>query len=135
MHDFYIAAPLFTQAEKSYNLAIYNVLKRWYGVFLPQLSVLVKPDEIFQYNLDNLRQSMAIIVVCDGADMDSGTAWEAGHFYGHGPIYALRTDFRKSSDDQENGFNLMISQSADHIFTERDIMLDWIIKYVEGINE
>jgi len=136
MYDFYIAAPLFTQAERDFNLTLYNNLTlRDYNVFLPQDSKLQNPDEIFQYNLDNLHKSMALIVICDGADMDSGTAWEAGHFYGHGEIYALRTDFRKSGDDPVNGFNLMISKSADHIFIDCKFMVEWITQNVEHKRE
>lgn len=131
MYDFYIAGPLFTQAERNFNATLSGILKRaGYNVFLPQLSILENPPDIFRYNLINLRTSNALIVICDGADMDSGTAWEGGRFYGHGKIYALRTDFRKSADDPVHGFNLMISQSADHFFTDRKYMCEWIIKNV-----
>ena len=120
--DFYIAGPLFTKAEIDYNYALYRHLMLLnYKCFLPQLSVQepTEPLEIFRTNFANLIASKRVIAICDGADMDSGTAWECGQFYGRGEVYALRSDFRQSGDDPIAGFNLMISQSAEETFSSR----------------
>jgi nucleoside 2-deoxyribosyltransferase len=48
----------------------------------------------------------------DGADPDSGTAWEVGYAYGKGkPTILIRTDLRKTGSDG-SGYNAMLSQSA-----------------------
>lgn len=136
--DFYIAGPLFTRAEQNYNQDLYYKLRSvGFKVFLPQDHVRDPNDgrEIFQTNVKNLRLSKGLIVICDGADMDSGTAWEAGHFYTHGQIYGLRTDLRKSADDPVNGFNLMISQSASHTFGDHVFMVKWLNTQIAKIGE
>lgn len=131
-YDFYIAGPLFTRAEKEFNYWISNRLALAnYQVFLPQLHPQGTATEIFHRNMEHLKISNAIIAICDGPDIDSGTAWECGYFFREGNIFALRTDIRNSGDD--GGFNLMISQSATRIFSDADYMLDWIIDTIRRI--
>ncbi len=72
--------------------------------------------------------SKMVIAICDGADMDSGTAWECGKFDGRGKLYALRTDFRKSADDPRTGINLMIGESANLIFTKKGELVSWMVQ-------
>jgi nucleoside 2-deoxyribosyltransferase len=49
----------------------------------------------------------------DGADPDSGTAWECGYAYAKGkPIVCYRTDFRITGDAAGAPYNLMLSESA-----------------------
>ncbi len=47
----------------------------------------------------------------DGADPDSGTAWECGYAYGKRPVMLVRTDFRASSDPGMP-YNAMLTASA-----------------------
>lgn len=127
--DFYIAGPLFSTAEKNYNYEMYrHLMKMGYSCFLPQLAVQVRmqPLTIFECDYTNLNRSARVIAICDGADMDSGTAWECGNFYGKGEIYAIRSDFRQSGDDDIAGFNLMISQSANETFKCREDLYNFI---------
>jgi nucleoside 2-deoxyribosyltransferase len=127
-YDFYIAGPVFTEAERDYNLNLYTDLKRHgFKCYLPQLSGPATNRNIFKKNMSMLMISNAVIAICDGADVDSGTSWECGKFHGHGKIYALRTDYRKNADDP-SGINLMISQSADEIFTNREKLLKYIFR-------
>jgi nucleoside 2-deoxyribosyltransferase len=85
-------------------------------------------QEIFDRNLAALMDSAAVIAICDGPDVDSGTAWELGKFHGLGNIYVLRTDIRKSGDDPDTGLNLMISKSATMTFTDRTLLITYLIK-------
>lgn len=128
MYDFYIAAPLFTDAERSYNESIFYKLRSFgFKSFLPQSHFRADQAELFKQNVNALIHSKGLIAICDGADIDSGTAWEVGHFYGRGEIYALRTDIRKFGDDSNfPGFNLMISRSADHFFKDSQFMTEWL---------
>jgi nucleoside 2-deoxyribosyltransferase len=50
---------------------------------------------IFQTNLAALAKAEAVVAVCDGAQVDDGTAWEIGYAYGRNiQVYGLRTDSR-----------------------------------------
>jgi nucleoside 2-deoxyribosyltransferase/predicted secreted protein len=115
----YLAGPLFSDAEKAYNLRISSLLQEhWFEVYLPQM---VGDDthcrdqeahrEIFGTHLHALENSDLVVAVIDGADADSGTAWEMGYAYARGiPVIAIRTDFRMAG--QHERVNLMLEQSA-----------------------
>ncbi|HQJ88815.1 MAG TPA: nucleoside 2-deoxyribosyltransferase, partial [Methanoregulaceae archaeon] len=52
-----------------------------------------------------------LVAVIDGADADSGTAWEMGYAAGRGiPVVALRTDFRRVGAHER--VNLMLECSS-----------------------
>jgi nucleoside 2-deoxyribosyltransferase len=125
--EFYLAAPLFTDAERAYNFLLYQDLGQ-FGIYLPQANMGGTQQEIFDRNLAALMDSAAVIAICDGPDVDSGTAWELGKFHGLGNIYVLRTDIRKSGDDPDTGLNLMISKSATMTFTDRTLLITYLIK-------
>jgi nucleoside 2-deoxyribosyltransferase len=128
-HQFYIAGPLFTDAEKAFNLSLYDRLDRYgYKCFLPQLTEEGSPGLIYRKNYMHLMLSNNVIAICDGPDVDAGTAWECGKFHKRGEIYGLRTDIRKSADDPKAGINLMISQSCTRIFTKRAFVIAYILK-------
>jgi len=115
-YQYYIAGPLFSHAELNYNAQLYSSLTSvGFTAFLPQHTDTkgMSAREIYESNLSALLHSNNMIAICDGADMDSGTAWEVGKFHGRGKIYALRTDFRQAADEIDTGMNLMIGQSAD----------------------
>jgi Nucleoside 2-deoxyribosyltransferase len=115
----YLAAPLFSEAEKHYNRYVRDLLRQaGYDVYLPQeqgedARRRTKEDDrtIFTGHLRTLDQAQMVIAICDGADSDSGTAWEAGYAYAKGiPVIALRTDNRMIGP--ERMINLMLEQSA-----------------------
>jgi nucleoside 2-deoxyribosyltransferase/predicted secreted protein len=115
----YLAAPLFSEAERAYNLSITGQLRNdFFDVYLPQEagddSHTRNKDEqvrIFSENLKALEDSDLIVAIIDGADADSGTAWEMGYAYARGkPVIALRTDFRRSGNDEK--VNLMLEESS-----------------------
>jgi nucleoside 2-deoxyribosyltransferase/predicted secreted protein len=115
----YLAAPLFSEGERDYNLSIArNLRNNFFDVFLPQeagddSNTRDKEEQfrIFSENLTALEKSDIIIAVIDGADADSGTAWEMGYTYAQGKqVIALRTDFRRVGMYEK--VNLMLEQSA-----------------------
>ena len=58
-----------------------------------------------------LDEADIVVAVIDGADADSGVAWEMGYAYAHGiPVVALRTDFRRVGDCERA--NLMLECSS-----------------------
>jgi nucleoside 2-deoxyribosyltransferase len=120
--NLYLAAPLFTQAERSWNLRLAALLSGvGHAVFLPQAEVLaietLEAEAIFRVDIDGVCSADAIVAVLDGADPDSGTSFECGLAFALGiPIVLVRTDFRAGGDalpgQKLSTVNLMLAQSA-----------------------
>lgn len=118
----YLAGPLFTQAERHWNLRLAAALAdAGHSVFLPQIEVqaleTLDADAIFRVDVDGVRSADAVLAILDGADPDSGTCFECGLAYALGiPILAVRTDFRGGGDALPGQVlatvNLMLSQAA-----------------------
>ena len=116
--ELYLAGPLFSQAERRWQRQLAEALgARDYKVFLPQddagLPLLQSPPDLhgaFEICRDAIDRADAVLAVLDGADGDSGTAWECGYAYARSkPIVVIRTDFRGGED---RGLNLMLRRSA-----------------------
>jgi nucleoside 2-deoxyribosyltransferase len=112
----YLAGPLFTVAEQRFNSGLARYLRnRGFAVWLPQDH---EPRQktaqaIFEMDLAGLDGADLVVACMDGADPDSGTAWECGYAYAKGkPIVCYRTDFRISGDTKDAPYNLMLSASA-----------------------
>ena len=118
MRTVYLAAPLFSEAELDFNRMLRDEIKMsGFNVFLPQEdsnNVKDRDDRqsiIFNKNEAAIDKSDIIVAVIDGADVDSGTAWEIGYAYARGKsILGLRTDFRTLGI--EGTVNLMIERSV-----------------------
>lgn len=115
----YLAGPLFSDAERFYNIRVAEYLRSHaYEVHLPQEIGDTKASrgddehhEIFTVNHAALDNSDLVVAIIDGADADSGTAWEMGYAYAKGiPVYAIRTDFRMVGAAER--VNLMLEQST-----------------------
>lgn len=143
----YLAGPLFTQAERRWLRELaQGLLERSYDVFLPQdeagLPLLRDPPDYhgaFEVCRDAIERCDALVVVLDGADADSGTAWECGYAYARGkPAVAIRTDFRGGEDQ---GLNLMLRRSAtavvEHPATDEEIapLIDAVEKALRELGE
>jgi nucleoside 2-deoxyribosyltransferase/predicted secreted protein len=118
-YHLYLAAPLFSEAERAYNLSIaVHLRNNFFDVYLPQEAGDDSPTRnkeeqvrIFSENVIALENADIIVAAIDGADVDSGTAWEMGYACALGkPVTALRTDFRRAG--QEELVNLMLEQSS-----------------------
>ncbi|MDO9097805.1 MAG: nucleoside 2-deoxyribosyltransferase [Candidatus Methanoperedens sp.] len=118
MKTVYLAAPLFSEAERDFNSKLRDKIKSaGFNVFLPQEDSNNIKDEknrqeiIFNKNAAAIERSDIIAAVIDGTDVDSGTAWEIGYAFAKGkPIIGLRTDFRTLGI--EGTVNLMIERSV-----------------------
>jgi nucleoside 2-deoxyribosyltransferase/predicted secreted protein len=115
----YLAAPLFSEAERAYNASLAALLeKNLFEVYLPQETGddtetrgKQEQNRLFHANKKALEEADCIVAVIDGADADSGTAWEMGYAYSRGkPIVAIRTDFRRAGHHEQ--VNLMLEESA-----------------------
>lgn len=120
MTRIYLAGPLFTAAERSFNVALRDALVRaGHEVWLPQEREPREktPAAIFAMDVAGIEWADIVVACMDGPDPDSGTAWECGYAYGtNKPVVCFRTDFRPISDG-EALFNLMLSASADVVLT------------------
>jgi nucleoside 2-deoxyribosyltransferase len=119
MSAVYLAAPLFTAAERAWNAELAALLRRG----LPGIEVRV-PQEfcaahegppadfsaIHRACLDRLAGAQAVLAVLDGADPDSGTCFEIGWACARAiPVIGLRTDLRPGED---GGANCMLTRSC-----------------------
>jgi nucleoside 2-deoxyribosyltransferase len=118
----YLAAPLFTAAERAFNLALARGIEDLgWRVFLPQRDIPPpraggRTRRLFDGCRRGIRASNVVVAVCDGAMVDDGTAWECGYAVGIGkPVYVLRTDVRRVAADEH--VNLMLQESAAGCFT------------------
>jgi nucleoside 2-deoxyribosyltransferase len=128
--NLYLAGPLFTQAERAWNLRLAALLTQaGHSVFLPQTEVqaiaTLDADTIFRVDVDGVRSADAIVAILDGADPDSGASFECGVAFALGiPIVAVRTDFRGGGDalpGQKLGtINLMLSEAATDLVVRVD---------------
>jgi nucleoside 2-deoxyribosyltransferase len=125
----YLAAPLFSEGERSYNTAIAELLRsHYFEVVLPQdtgdnHAVRDRQEHvrIFNCNRRAIRDADIIIAIMDGADADSGTAWEMGYAAAlKKPVIALRTDFRMTGSHER--VNLMLEQSS-RVVTDKNELL------------
>jgi nucleoside 2-deoxyribosyltransferase len=115
----YLAAPLFSEAERSYNTMLADLLRQHaFDVYVPQDAGddtssrdLPGHARIYEKNKKALDDTDMVVAIIDGADADSGTAWEMGYAAaGHKPVFALRTDFRRVGTHEH--VNLMLEQSS-----------------------
>ncbi|WP_462272232.1 nucleoside 2-deoxyribosyltransferase [Methanohalophilus sp.] len=134
----YLAGPLFSEAEKSFNEQLtQRIESKGYEVFLPQRdstdtkNMREKQDsaDLFRKNSEAIDRADLVIAILDGgSDVDSGTAWEVGYAYAKNiPVMGLRTDFRTLG--VEGPVNLMIEKtliklvySTDKLLTELENM-------------
>lgn len=111
-YDIYLAAPLFSNAERKWNSELKKYLVGMgLTVFAPQdeLPFNATPGRIYHTCLNGLNSSRMTIAVLEGPDADSGTSWEAGYSTAKGrPVIGIRTDFRKC---EVYNVNLMLHYS------------------------
>ena len=117
----YLAAPLFSEAERAFNLALADALSAaGHEVYLPQRDTpnvdgAARTTTVFRANLAAVAKADAVVAVCEGPQVDDGTAWEIGYAYGRNiPVYGLRTDARLVQQPDER-INLMILESLNEL--------------------
>lgn len=134
MSKIFIAAPIFSDAERDYNLKIDAICRSLgFQTFMAQRDVgIVKPhtlNDTFVKDVDNLKNADIIVANLDGIDVDSGTTWEIGFAYSlNKPIIGIRSDVRMYREFLP--LNLMIHQSC-NIITTLDKLKELLIKYSE----
>ena len=119
----YLAAPLFTLAERRLNAELARELSKALPraeIILPQIRAAAfvidgKMDfeNVVRDCISAIDDADAIVAILDGADSDSGTSWECGYAYARGKaIVGVRTDLRSSED---GGLNAMLQRTCDQV--------------------
>ncbi|MBN1167038.1 MAG: nucleoside 2-deoxyribosyltransferase [Methanospirillaceae archaeon] len=129
-YTIYLSAPLFSHAEQEYNRSLARFLKNhFFRVYLPQeeddtesARDMREQHALFSKNLQALKRSDIVVAVIDGADADSGTAWEMGYAYAQGkPVIAIRSDFRMAGMYEK--VNLMLEQGASVVSKPEELLV------------
>jgi len=117
----YIAAPLFSDAEKQFNLQVDAALRQLgLDTYLPQrdggeAAPLIREghdehtirSKLFQADVDAVRRCDLLVFILDGRVPDEGGCVELGMAYAWGkPCFGLQTDCRRFGGTNSN--NLMI---------------------------
>ena len=118
----YLAAPLFTLAEREFNARLARALEDTIDslqVILPQAVAAELaagpefPKKVFESAFAGINKSQLVLAILDGADADSGTCVEIGYARAkQKPVLGIRTDFRASED---RGLNIMAANSCSHL--------------------
>jgi nucleoside 2-deoxyribosyltransferase len=123
----YIAAPLFSEAERLFNLRLREFVQKFgFSTYLPQedgglYSELIKQGEpedkvsrkLFTLDYENVEDCDVLVAVLDGRTVDEGVSFELGAAYALGK---RRIGFKTDSRSCELGKdNLMIEQALERI--------------------
>lgn len=136
----YLAAPLFSVAERTYNKVVAAEIGKVADVFLPQdnglllmdlLAAGVNQDDaykrIFDADWAAVQASNLLIAILDGACIDDGVAVEIGLARASNiPCVGLKTDWRTQLP---TGDNPMIVGALLKIFNS----VDQLIKYIQSM--
>ena len=121
----YLAAPLFTLAERLLNRRLAAALRER----LPECEVLLPQDSrvgdtasfndrrhvkaLFDSCRSGIETADVVLAVLDGADADSGVCYEVGLAVGLGKrVIGMRTDFRQL---QVKGLNIMLAEGCSEV--------------------
>ena len=134
MIQLYLAAPLFSEAQRTWNKSFSNGLLAAIGkrqfktktmIILPQ-ELTIKPhygslafaEEAYRKCICHLEYSTAVIAVLDGSQADDGTAFEVGYACAMNiPVIGIRSDPRPG---EWNGCNIMLAIGCKKIHTYKE---------------
>ena len=136
----YIAGPLFSAAEKSFNREVKTVLSQFFAVYLPQddgelLVDLVADGEnvdtamnrVFEGDLEAIRNSDVLLMILDGRAPDEGACFELGYAYSLNKLcVGLQTDVRRLLTI---GNNPMIVGALRQTFFDIAELVRWATQY------
>ncbi len=130
----FIAGPLFSQAEREFNLKLDGFLrKHGFETVLPQRDVgqLWKHVrklgrraylEVYERDIRRIEEADIVVAILDGPDVDSGTAFEVGYACAKGkPVIGLKTDMRVFAQGED--VNNMLAHGVRKIVKNFDELL------------
>ncbi len=134
--SFYIAAPLFSDAERTFNLMLADQLEPHFSIYLPQRDGLLLRDlreagddsqaarqHIYTMDVAAIRASDGLLAVLDGPSVDEGVSFELGYAMCLGKIcVGLATDSRRAAGYFRNP---MWDCALQKVFDSVPDLLDW----------
>ena len=140
----YLAAPLFSDCERTYNAQVAGRLEEYVTVYLPQrdgglMSEMVKEGIesdvaaccVFKRDMDAILQADYLIAILDGRAIDEGVAFELGVAFSHAKrCVGLQTDSRRLAPW---GNNPMITGALEIVFHSVDDLMSWIASELRGM--
>lgn len=139
MKNIYFAAPLFSEAELTYNQLVVREIRNSFGelvnVYLPQENESINDksqyaNSVMIANGDNehLEKADILIAVIDGQAMDVGVAAEIGYFYSmNKPIIAIYSDSRQGTHGNEQKIEAL-NEIAESQFSYVNLYVIGLIK-------
>lgn len=137
--NIYFAAPLFSEADRDYNLKVYNRIRSVFGdkvqIYLPQLNDAINDKSAYADSImialadyGYIKNSDILIALTDGAQTDVGVGIEVGLAYERKlPILGLYTDVRQQGAD--NAQKVAALQEIGEVqFHYTNLMLNGLIK-------
>lgn len=133
----YIAAPLYCDYEKDYNLKIDTFLREnGFDTYLPQrdggelasmpdfIDGITKEQYVFEKDLEAMDASDVFLFLLDGRVPDEGACVALGYFYRSGkPCVGLKSDHRCLTP---SGDNLMIAKALRKICRSKEELLEYL---------
>lgn len=133
----YIAAPLYCDYEREYNLTIDELLrKNGYDTYLPQrdggvvsempdyIDGIPKDRYVFEKDIAAMNSCDVFLFLLDGRVPDEGACVALGYFHGTGkPTVGLKTDSRTLCQGLDN---LMIRMALNRICTDKGELLQYL---------
>ena len=143
MLTIYLAGPLFTEAERDWHIKTKIFLLDRAAEKGKEVKVIWPYDlitqseieslgsgarfEIFKRCKEELDKVNLMVALLDGTQVDDGTAWEIGYFYGirspDSKIIGIRTDFRRAGESENSIVNAMIEMACDDIVHNHNDLL------------
>jgi len=132
----YLAGPLFSEAELTYNKYLKEILSPYFEVYLPQedggLMVKMVEDgipidtaaqKVFIGDMRAIKECDLLLIILDGRSVDEGAAFELGFAFAIGrQCIGLQTDMRRLLP---LGNNPMLSCALNQTFQSVDELLAW----------
>jgi nucleoside 2-deoxyribosyltransferase len=132
----YFAAPLFSDAERSFNKSIVNELQQYFDVYLPQedgclmaeliadgIQPATAAKTVFSLDMIAIDRCEALLIVLDGRAVDEGAAFELGCAHSRGKLcVGLQTDPRRILTNRNNP---MIDCALSEVFHDVNALFDW----------
>jgi nucleoside 2-deoxyribosyltransferase len=137
---FYLAGPLFSEAELAYNVRLAKVLEDHFDVYLPQrdggrvvdlvahgVNITTAYQSIFTRDIEALREADGLFLLMDGRSIDEGAAFELGFATALGKsCFGLQTDIRRLLP---MGNNPMIQTPLVKVFRTLEEVSHWAAAY------
>lgn len=136
----YLAGPLFSSAEKMFNVKLKRLLSSYFSVYLPQedgglmvemikggVLPQVAARRVFAMDIDALEECDVFLIILDGRSVDEGASFELGFAFARGKAcFGLRTDPRQLLAE---GHNPMIESPVRQVFGDLPTLIAWAKEY------